>query len=278
MPAETPGLSLGKLGSARRCTRFLGALLDPETKPRPVPKGAFRLDGGVREAIRVAHEIADRNGSIVADTIDDTPPPGLSAEERTRFVSAVETYVEFVGDEAVSLHPSVGEFLERPSRSGRFRLTGRNDTTVVERSTDLLEIRRLHLGSWRPVDRPVVDSESSGLETPIDAPVADPDNDALLALLVTGGRPTDAADGVVARVRHLWLGANTHEASYEITSAHIADAGRRLTAITELALNAPTTSPGWWCDACPVIRSCPAVVAAPDTELATRLGPLAVTC
>ena len=148
---------------------------------------------------------------------------------------------------------------------------------MVERSTDLLEIRRLHLGSWRPVDRPVVDPESSDLETPIDAPVADPDNDALLALLVTGGRPTDDPGGVVARVRHLWLGANTHEALYEITSAHIADAGRRLTDVTESALTSPTTSPGWWCDACPVIRSCPAVVAAPDTELATRLGPLVAT-
>lgn len=268
---DAPGLSLGKLGLSRRCSRFLGALLDPETKPRPVPKGAFRLDNGVREAVRVAHEVADRNAGVVANTIDAAPPPGLSAEERVRFVSAVETYVEFVGDEAVSLHPTVGQFLERPSKSGRFRLTGRNDTTVVQRATDVIEIRRLHLGSWRPVDRPVRDPEEPELETINDAPVADPDNDALLALLITSGRPTDDESGFVARVRHLWLGGATHETSYEIHSAHITEAGRRLTERTELALSSPSTTPGWWCDGCPLIRSCSAVVSFPDTELANRL-------
>ncbi len=271
MPADAPGLSLGKLGSARRCPRFLGALLDPETKPRPVAQGAFRLDNAVREAIRVAHEVSDRQASTVTDTIDDTPPPNLSAEERVRFVAAVETYVEFVGDDAVSLHPTAGAFLERPSKSGRFRLTGRNDTTVVDRITGVIEIRRLHLGSWRPVDLPPSDPENQESESAIDAPVADPDNDALLALLVTGGRPPHHVGGTVARVHHLWLGVNTREAKYEITSAHITEAGHRLTELTEAALAEPTVNPGWWCDACPVIRSCPAVFAATDNELATRL-------
>lgn len=272
---DTPALSLGRLASARRCTTFLGALLDPETKRRPVAKGAFRLDNAVRETVRVAHELADQQASSVSETIDATPPPGLSAEERVRFVSAVETYVEFAGDDEVSLHPSVGEFLQRPSRSGRFRLTARNDTTVVDRAMGTLEIRRLHLGPWRPVQRPTVDPANADLETPPDAPVADPDNDALLSLLVTGGRPTNDERSVVAQVRHLWLGTTTHESIYEITSAHIADAGRRLTELTETALTRPATTPGWWCDACPVIRSCRAVVASPDTDMANRLRPAA---
>lgn len=273
MPADPPGLSLGKLGTARRCPRFLGALLDPETKPRPVAKGAFRLDNAVREAIRAAHEVSDRNASTVGDTLDATPPPGLSAEERVRFAAAVEAYVEFVGDEAVSLHPSVGEFLERPSRSGRFRLTGRNDTTVVERATGAIEIRRLHLGSWRPVDRALADPENPALESAIHTPVADLDNDALLTLLVTRGQPPHDEGASVARIRHLWLGVNTHSASYEITSAHITEAGRRLTELTEAALADAAAIPGWWCDACPVIRSCPAVFTATDNDLETRLVP-----
>ena len=273
MPADSPGLSLGKLGSARRCPRFLGALLDPETKPRPVAKGAFRLDNAVREVIRAAHEVSDQNASTVGDTLDATPPPGLSAEERVRFVAAVEAYVEFVGDDAVSLHPSVGEFLERPSKSGRFRLTGRNDTTVVERANGFIEIRRLHLGSWRPVDRALSNPENPALESAIHAPVADPDNDALLTLLVTRGQPPHDEGAPVARVRHLWLGINTHGASYEITSAHITEAGRRLTELTETALAGAAAIPGWWCDACPVIRSCPAVFAVTDNDLATRLVP-----
>ncbi len=265
-------LSLGRLTSAQRCRRFLATILDPETKPRPVAKGAFRLDAAVREAIRVAHEVADQRNATIAYAIDENPPPGLAAEERSRFVRAVQAYTEFVGDDLVSLHPSAGEFLERPSRTGRFRLTGRCDTTVVDRATGVIEIRRIHLGSRRVTSYA---SEDELLDEPIteDAATAsiDIDDDALLTLLITKGAPTDT--DVLARVRHLWLGASPSERYTDITTSMVSAAAQQLNAMVELALVDPIETPGWWCDACPAIRSCAAVSSTTDHDLAARLSP-----
>lgn len=272
MAGPVPALSLGRLSSVQRCHRFLATLLDPETKPRPVAKGAFRLDSAVREAIRVAHEVADQQGITVIDTIDDRPPPGLSAEERHRFTQAVQTYAEFVGDDLVSLHPTAGEFLERHSRTGRFRLTGRNDTTVTGRVTKTLEIRRVHLGSRRVTSASMDDDRES--ESDAGSPTAlaplPIDGDALLTLLVTKGSPTET--DVLARVRHLWLGAAAGESAIDITAAMVGAAAQRLTAHVEAALADPTETPGWWCDSCPAIRSCRAVSSPTDQDLATRLS------
>ncbi len=271
MAGVVPALSLGRLTSAQRCRRFLATLLDPETKPRPVAKGAFRLDSAVREALRVAHEVADQQGLRVSDTLDERAPPGLSAEERVRFSSAVRTYEEFVGDDEVTLHPSVGEFLERASRTGRFRLTGRNDTTVVHRISGQVEIRRIHLGSRRarPTDDDT-DSSDLGANGPSDQPLT-LDTDALLALLVTKGAAAESS--VAASVRHLWLGATTGESLTAITTDAVATAARQLTSLVESALDEPAETPGWWCDRCPAIRSCMSVSSVSDHELASRLGP-----
>ena len=272
MAGAVVSLSLGRLTSAQRCRRFLGTILDPETKPRPVAKGAFRLDSAVREAIRVAHEVADRRSVTIADTINEHPPPGLAAEERSRFTRAVQAYSEFVGDDLVSLHPSSGEFLERPSRTGRFRLTGRCDTTVVDRATGVIEIRRVHLGSRRVtsysfddnvIDESLVDhARTASVEI---------DGDALLTLLITRGAPAET--DVLARVRHLWLGASTGERITEITASMVAAAAQQLNALVEAALADPVETPGWWCDACPAIRSCSAVSSTADQDLASRLSP-----
>ena len=272
MAGAVVSLSLGRLTSAQRCRRFLATILDPETKPRPVAKGAFRLDAAVREAIRVAHEVADQRNVTVADTIDENPPPGLSAEERWRFMRAVQAYSEFVGDDLVSLHPSAGEFLERPSRTGRFRLTGRCDTTVVDRATGVIEIRRIHLGSRRVTpysSDDEVHDESIAEDTT--TPSVDIDGDALLTLLITKGALPET--DVLARVRHLWLGASTGERVTDITAAMASAAAQQLNASVELALVAPIETPGWWCDACPAIRSCAAVSSTTDQDLASRLSP-----
>ena len=272
MAGAVASLSLGRLTSAQRCRRFLGTILDPETKPRPVAKGAFRLDSAVREAIRVAHEVADRRSVTIADTIDEHPPPGLAAEERSRFTRAVQAYSEFVGDDLVSLHPSAGEFLERPSRTGRFLLTGRCDATVVDRATGVIEIRRVHLGSRRVtsysfddnvIDESLVDhARTASVEI---------DGDALLTLLITRGAPADT--DVLAQVRHLWLGASTGESITEITASMVGAAAQQLNALVEEALADPVETPGWWCDACPAIRSCSAVSSTADQDLASRLSP-----
>ena len=272
MAGAVASLSLGRLTSAQRCRRFLGTILDPETKPRPVAKGAFRLDSAVREAIRVAHEVADRRSVTIADTIDEHPPPGLAAEERSRFTRAVQAYGEFVGDDLVSLHPSAGEFLERPSRTGRFLLTGRCDATVVDRATGVIEIRRVHLGSRRVtsysfddnvIDESLVDhARTASVEI---------DGDALLTLLITRGAPADT--DVLAQVRHLWLGASTGESITEITASMVGAAAQQLNALVEEALADPVETPGWWCDACPAIRSCSAVSSTADQDLASRLSP-----
>ena len=272
MAGAVASLSLGRLTSAQRCRRFLGTILDPETKPRPVAKGAFRLDSAVREAIRVAHEVADRRSVTIADTIDEHPPPGLAAEERSRFTRAVQAYGEFVGDDLVSLHPSAGEFLERPSRTGRFLLTGRCDATVVDRATGVIEIRRVHLGSRRVtsysfddnvIDESLVDhARTASVEI---------DGDALLTLLITRGAPADT--DVLAQVRHLWLGASTGESITEITASMVGAAAQQLNALVEGALADPVETPGWWCDACPAIRSCSAVSSTADQDLASRLSP-----
>lgn len=271
--ADAPGLSLGRLDGARRCNRLLATLLDPDTKSIPPPKGAFRLDTAVREAIRVAHEVADRVATTVAETIDLRPPPDLSAEERIRFVRALETYVESVGDDEVTLHPNGGTFLERPSKSGRYRLTGRNDTSVIDRHDGTVEIRKVHLGSWRPepIDEDdTVDDEESGPGHETDSwPI---DNDALLTLLVTSGRPSVAGGDVVARVRHLWLGSVPNSTEHVVTTSTIAEAGRRLNERIDTALAAAVPTAGWWCDRCPVTKSCPAVVSLADNEMAARLG------
>ena len=272
MAGAVASLSLGRLTSAQRCRRFLGTILDPETKPRPVAKGAFRLDSAVREAIRVAHEVADRRSVTIADTIDEHPPPGLAAEERSRFTRAVQAYGEFVGDDLVSLHPSAGEFLERPSRTGRFLLTGRCDATVVDRATGVIEIRRVHLGSRRVtsysfddnvIDESLVDhARTASVEI---------DGDALLTLLITRGAPADT--DVLAHGRHLWLGASTGESITEITASMVGAAAQQLNALVEEALADPVETPGWWCDACPAIRSCSAVSSTADQDLASRLSP-----
>ncbi len=271
MAGAVASLSLGRLTSAQRCHRFLATIVDPETKPRPVAKGAFRLDAAVREAIRVAHEVADQRNVTVADTLDETPPPGLAAEERFRFTRALQAYSEFVGDDLVSLHPSAGEFLERPSRTGRFRLTGRCDTTVVDRATGVIEIRRVHLGSRRVTSYL---SEDQMLEEPItdDAGNAsvDIDNDALLTLLITKGGPTET--DALARVRHMWLGASTGERVTDITAVTVRTAAQQLNALVESALADPVETPGWWCDSCPAIRSCSAVSSTTDQDLAERLS------
>ncbi len=274
MAGAVAALSLGRLTSAQRCRRFLATLLDPETKPRPVAKGAFRLDAAVREAIRVAHEVADQQGLTIADTIDERPPPGLGAEERTRFVRAVQTYGEFVGDDLVSLHPSAGEFLERPSRTGRFRLTGRCDTTVIDRATGVVEIRRVHLGSRRVTSYSFDDAmldESIDDTTPEETTPAsiEIDADALLTLLITKGAP--AANEVLARVRHLWLGVSTGEHITDITASAMSTAAQKLNTLVESALADPIETPGWWCDSCPAIRSCSAVSSTTDQDLALRL-------
>lgn len=275
MAGTLVALSLGRLSSAQRCRRFLATILDPDTKPRPVAKGAFRLDGSVREAIRVAHEVADQQSLTIADTIDERPPPGLSAEERSRFTRALQAYGEFVGDDLVSLHPSSGEFLERPSRTGRFRLTGRCDTTVVDRTTGAVEIRRVHLGSRRPTS-PSFDAEVLQDSVSEDAAARtgdgsrDIDGDALLALLVTKGTPTDT--GVLARVRHLWLGAATGELTIDVTAPNVSSAAAQLNSLVEVALASPIETPGWWCDGCPAIRSCAAVSSMTDQDLASRLS------
>jgi hypothetical protein len=258
---ELPALRVGSLPSASACRRRLAHLLDPETKPRPPAKGAFRLDTAVREAIRVAHDVADQQATVIADTIDLTPPPGLSAEERARFVRALENYVEMVGDDEVSLHPSTGEFLERPSRTERFRLTGRNDTTVVGRHDDVVEVRRLHLGGWKVVDPSEGDDDS---------PSAAIDDDALLALLITKGQPWTDGE-LVARVRHLWLGPEPRDVSRRITVALINAAGRQLTTLVESSLADPAPTPGWWCDGCSAVKSCPSVASFADHELLNRL-------
>ncbi len=272
MAVAVASLSLGRLTSAQRCRRFLATILDPETKPRPVAKGAFRLDAAVREAIRVAHEVADQRNVTVADTLDENPPPGLSAEERSRFMRAVQAYSEFVGDDLVSLHPSAGEFLERPSRTGRFRLTGRCDTTVVDRATRVIEIRRVHLGTRRVTSYSTEHEvhDESIAEDATTAPV-DIDNDALLTLLITQGAPTDI--DVLARVRHLWLGASPSERNTDITTSMVSAAAQQLNAMVELVLIDPIETPGWWCDACPAIRSCAAVSSTTDHDLAARLSP-----
>ncbi len=272
MAGAVASLSLGRLTSAQRCRRFLATILDPETKPRPVAKGAFRLDSAVREAIRVAHEVADQQNVTIADTLDERPPPGLSAEERLRFTRAVQTYGEFVGDDLVSLHPSAGAFLDRPSRTGRFRLTGRCDTTVVDRTTGVIEIRRVHLGSRRVKSYSSEDEvlDESIAEDATTTPV-DIDNDALLTLLITQGAPTGI--DVLARVRHLWLGASSSERNTEITTSMVSAAAQQLNAMVELALIDPIETPGWWCDACPAIRSCAAVSSTTDHDLASRLRP-----
>lgn len=274
MAGAVVSLSLGRLTSAQRCRRFLGTILDPETKPRPVAKGAFRLDSAVREAIRVAHEVADRRSVTIADTINEHPPPGLAAEERSRFTRAVQAYGEFVGDDLVSLHPSAGEFLERPSRTGRFRLTGRCDTTVVDRATGVIEIRRVHLGSRRVTsysfDDNVIDESLADHARTASVEI---DGDALLTLLITRGAPAET--DVLARVRHLWLGASTGERITEITASMVAAAAQQLNALVEAALADPVETPGWWCDACPAIRSCSAVSSTADQDLASRLSPSA---
>lgn len=274
MAGAVASLSLGRLTSAQRCRRFLGTILDPETKPRPVAKGAFRLDSAVREAIRVAHEVADRRSVTIADTINEHPPPGLAAEERSRFTRAVQAYGEFVGDDLVSLHPSAGEFLERPSRTGRFRLTGRCDTTVVDRATGVIEIRRVHLGSRRVTsysfDDNVIDESLADHARTASVEI---DGDALLTLLITRGAPAET--DVLARVRHLWLGASTGERITEITASMVAAAAQQLNALVEAALADPVETPGWWCDACPAIRSCSAVSSTADQDLASRLSPSA---
>ncbi len=261
MAGELPALRIGSLPTAARCHRLLANLLDPETKPRPPAKGAFRLDTAVREAVRVAHEVADQGSSTVADTIDFTPPPGLSAEERARFVRALENYVEMVGDDDVSLHPTTGEFLERPSRMERFRLTGRNDTTVVGRHDDVVEVRRLHLGRWKAVDPEVGDDDALGRAI---------DDDALLALLITKGQPSSDGE-LVARVRHLWLGPEPRDVTRRVTTRSINEAGRQLNALVESSLADPSPTPGWWCDGCPAVKSCPAVASFADHELLGRL-------
>ena len=296
MAGAVVSLSLGRLTSAQRCRRFLGTILDPETKPRPVAKGAFRLDSAVREAIRVAHEVADRRSVTIADTIDEHPPPGLAAEERSRFTRAVQAYSEFVGDDLVSLHPSSGEFLERPSRTGRFRLTGRCDTTVVDRATGVIEIRRVHLGSRRVrsysfdanvIDESLVDHARIASVDHARTASADHtrtasadhartesveiDGDALLTLLITRG--ASAETDVLARVRHLWLGASTGEHITDITASMVGAAAQQLNALVEAALADPVETPGWWCDACPAIRSCSAVSSTADQDLASRLSP-----
>jgi hypothetical protein len=258
---ELPALRIGSLPSASACRRRLATLLDPDTKPRPPAKGAFRLDTAVREAVRVAHEVADQQAATVADTIDLTPPPGLSAEERARFICALENYVEMAGDDEVSLHPSTGEFLERPSRTERFRLTGRNDTTVIGRHDDVVEVRRLHLGRWKAVDPEVHDDVVS--------PAID--DDALLALLITKGQPSSDGE-LVARVRHLWLGPEPRDVARLVTVAMINAAGRQLTALVEASLADPSPTPGWWCDGCSAVKSCPAVASFADHELLGRLG------
>ncbi len=272
MAGAVASLSLGRLTSAQRCRRFLATILDPETKPRPVAKGAFRLDAAVREAIRVAHEVADQRNATIADTIDENPPPGLAAEERSRFMQAVQAYSEFVGDDLVSLHPSAGEFLERPSGTGRFRLTGRCDTTVVHRATRVIEVRRVHLGSRRVAsysfEDDVVDESTIDRTT---TPSIDIDNDALLTLLITKGAPAEGE--VLARVRHLWLGASTGERISDISASTVSAAAQQLNALVELALVDPVETPGWWCDACPAIRSCAAVSSTTDQDLASRLSP-----
>lgn len=272
MAGAVASLSLGRLTSAQRCRRFLATILGPETKPRPVAKGAFRLDAAVREAIRVAHEVADQQNLTVADTIDEHPPPGLAAEERIRFTRAVQAYSELVGDDLVSLHPSSGEFLERPSRTGHFRLTGRCDTTVVDRATGVIEVRRLHLGSRR-VTSYSFDDDVVG-ESIVDhtrTASNDIDSDALLTLLITKGGPRET--GVLARVRHLWLGASTGERITDISASTVSVAAQQLNALVELALVDPIETPGWWCDACPAIRSCAAVSSTTDQDLASRLSP-----
>ena len=272
MAEAVAALSLGRLASAQRCRRFLATLLDADTKPRPVAKGAFRLDSAVREAIRVAHEVADQRRGTVGDTLEEFPPPGLSAEERSRFRRAVQSYGEFVGDDPVSLHATAGEFLDRPSRTGRFRLTGRNDTTVVHRETNVVEIRRVHLGSRRAalltLDTETIDEASTA--DPYDSPDAI-DSDALLALLITKEAPTPT--GTLPRVRHLWLGASTGETMRDVTGEAISAAARQLTELVERALLDPRETPGWWCDSCPAIRSCTAVSSMTDQDLATRLKP-----
>lgn len=277
MAGAIASLSLGRLTSAQRCRRFLATLVDPETKPRPVAKGAFRLDAAVREAIRVAHEVADQRNSTIADIIDEHPPPGLAAEERSRFSRAVQAYGEFVGDDLVSLHPSAGEFLERPSRTGHFRLTGRCDTTVVDRATGVIEIRRVHLGSRRVtsylfddnvIDGSLVDhARTASFDHARTAPV-EIDGDALLTLLITKGAPAET--DVLARVRHLWLGASTGQTVTDITGPDVSTAAQQLNALVEVALADPVETPGWWCDACPAIRSCSAVSATADQDLASR--------
>ena len=262
MGGELPALRVGTLSLGARCRRRLAAMLDPDTKPRPAAKGAFRLDNAVREAIRVAHEVADHGASTIGDTVDLSPPPGLSAEERARFVRALENYVEIAGDDEVSLHPSTGEFLERPSRTKVFRLTGRNDTTVVDRHTNVIEVRRLHLGRWKAEGPDVGDDHALGGAI---------DDDALLALLITKGQPS--ADGeLVARVRHLWVGPEPRDVVRLITVGSINDAGRVLTALVDSSLVSPTPTPGWWCDGCTVVKSCPAVASFSDHELLARLS------
>ena len=270
MAGAVASLSLGRLTSAQRCRRFLATILDPETKPRPVAKGAFRLDAAVREAIRVAHEVADQRNGTIADTIDEHPPPGLAAEERWRFTRAVQAYSEFVGDDLVSLHPSAGEFLERPSRTGRFRLTGRCDTTVVDRATGDIEVRRVHLGSRRFTSYSFDDTDAADVPEGIEG-IEGIDTDALLTLLITTGAPTETE--VLARVRHLWLGASTSERISVISTTTVSAAAQRLNSLVELALADPIETPGWWCDACPAIRSCAAVSSTTDQDLASRLRP-----
>ena len=267
MAGAVASLSLGRLTSAQRCRRFLATILDPETKPRPVAKGAFRLDAAVREAIRVAHEVADQRNGTIADTIDEHPPPGLAAEERWRFTRAVQAYSEFVGDDLVSLHPSAGEFLERPSRTGRFRLTGRCDTTVVDRATGDIEVRRVHLGSRRDTSSSFDDTDAADVHEGIEGI----DTDALLTLLITKGASTETE--ILARVRHLWLGAATSERISVISTSTVSAAAQRLNALVEVALADPIETPGWWCDACPAIRSCAAVSSTTDQDLASRLRP-----
>jgi hypothetical protein len=195
----------------------------------------FRLKNAVIDAIRGAHTRAEETGCDIADAFEGEPPSHLEPEEAARFAEALEAYAD-----AVSGRPGVlrldDAVVERPSRSGTFRLSGKPDL-VFDLPDGSVEVRRLLISARGAGSKPLA---------------ASPLARAYRLLLQPHGALT------VLQL-HLVAPGGIEETTVEDDDAR--SLGRDITAAIETAMhdNVRTPTPGWYCNDCPCVLSCPAV-------------------
>ena len=210
---------------------------DPEERTRShSPDEPFRLKNAVVATLVNAHAHADGASIPLHEAIRFDPPDELIAEERDRFQDAVDNYLDLMEERQGELDVRRSrDILERPTKTGRWALTGRPDL-VLRRPDGSCEVRRVLMRRG--------DTNAKPLDERSVAPG--------LALLL--GEAS-------LRIVDLYL---VHPARYEelvITEREFTTFARDVNRAVHKALDDPDPAarPGWYCGECESLPGCPGV-------------------